>query len=289
MQFAFNEFSPLSRVLVKSPTNAFLNQPELDKNWKSHFFLDRPQFDAAVSEHDKFVQILENAGVTVSVASENQKTSIDSLYMRDSSLLTPHGMIICNMGKGARCFEGEAARQYYSSAGIPVLGEITAPGTIEGGDVVWFDEKTLAVADGYRTNPEGIRQLQALLPDVEVLSVPLPHWNGPDDVLHLMSFISPIDQDLAVIYPRMMPVPFMNWLKEREIDFVEVPDEEYDSMACNVLALGPRNCVMIEGNPITKARLEDAGCHVTTYSGRNISYLGSGGPTCLTRPLARIA
>ncbi len=289
MQFSFNEFSPLSRVLVKSPINAFLNQSELDENWKSHFYLDRPDFDEAVSEHKNFIQILENAGASVSLASENPKTSIDSLYMRDSSLLTPKGMIICAMGKGARRYEGDAVRHYYETQNIPVLGEITAPGSVEGGDIVWFDEKTLAVADGYRTNPEGIRQLRALLPGVEVLSVPLPHWNGPDDVLHLMSFISPVDQDLAVIYPRMMPVTFMNWLKEREIGFVEVPDEEYDSMGCNVLALSPRNCVMVEENPITKARLEEAGCRVTTYKGRNISYLGSGGPTCLTRPLARSA
>lgn len=289
MQFAFNEFSPLSRVLVKSPSEAFLSQSELDENWKSHFYLDRPDFTEAVSEHKQFVQILEKSGAAVSIASENPNTSIDSLYMRDSSLMTPKGMIICTMGKGARRFEGEAVRQCYEMQNIHVLGEITAPGTVEGGDIVWFDEKTLAVADGYRTNPEGIRQLRALLPDVEVIAVPLPHWNGPDDVLHLMSFISPVDQDLAVIYPRMMPVPFMNWLKEREIGFVEVPDEEYDSMGCNVLALGPRNCVMVEGNPVTKARLEEAGCRVTSYSGRNISYLGSGGPTCLTRPLARSA
>ncbi|MEH6402419.1 MAG: arginine deiminase family protein [Sneathiella sp.] len=288
MPAEFNEFSKLAKVLVKSPLNAFVSQSILNDDWLSHNYLECPDLECAINEHARFVAILREAGVETLVAPENSKTSIDSLYMRDSSLMTPHGMILCNMGKGARRAESAAVRHYYESNDIPVLGEITAPGTIEGGDLVWFDENTLAVADGYRTNPEGIKQLSNLLPDVEVIAVPLPHWNGPSDVLHLMSFISPVDKDLAVIYPRMMPVPFMNWLKNRNINFVEVPDTEYDSMGCNVLALSPRNCVMIEGNPITQSRLEEAGCTVQTYAGRHISYLGSGGPTCLTRPLTRI-
>jgi len=288
MSFEFNEYSKLTRVLVKPPLNSFVSQSVINENWKSHNYLDCPDLNVAIDEHEAFVQILAKAGVETLIAPVNEKTSIDSLYMRDSSLMTPHGMILCNMGKGERRAEGTAAREFYESNNISVLGEITAPGTIEGGDLVWFDENTLAVADGYRTNPEGIRQLSNLLPGVEVIPVPLPHWNGPSDVLHLMSFISPVDKDLAVIYPRMMPVPFMNWLKGRGINFVEVPDAEYDSMGCNILALSPRNCLMVEGNPITKSRMEEAGCVVQTYSGRNISYLGSGGPTCLTRPLARM-
>lgn len=287
MSAEFNEFSTLEKVLVKSPSNAFVSQSVLNDTWLSHNYLECPDLDAANNEHARFVAILREAGIETLIAPENSKTSIDSLYMRDSSLMTPHGMILCNMGKGARNAEGAAVREIYESNNISILGEVTAPGTIEGGDLVWFDENTLAVADGYRTNPEGIRQFSNLLPEVEVIPVPLPHWNGPSDVLHLMSFISPVDKNLAVVYPRMMPVPFMNWLKSRNIDFVEVPDSEYDSMGCNVLALSARNCLMIEGNPITKSRLEAAGCTVQTYAGRHISYLGSGGPTCLTRPLVR--
>jgi N-dimethylarginine dimethylaminohydrolase len=152
-----------------------------------------------------------------------------------------------------------------------------------------LDEKTLAVGHTYRTNPEGIRQLKTLLAPigVEVITVPLPHYKGPSDVFHLMSILSPVDKDLAVVFSPLMPIPFRELLLQRGVKLVEVPDEEFDSMGCNVLAMGPRNCLMVAGNPVTKARLLAAGCQVTEYKGSEISVKGGGGPTCLTRPLIR--
>lgn len=285
---AFNEYDRLARVVVKSGRAAFKSQSEIDDNWQRLKYREAPNFFKACLEHQHFTNALTAKGVEVLSVDEDDTVSLDSIYMRDSSLVTPNGVILCSMGKGSRAHEPAAARAWYVRNDIRILGAIDAPGTIEGGDVVWFDEQTLAVAEGYRTNPNGISQLRALLPGVEIIPVALPHWNGPADVLHLMSFISPIDKDLAVIYPRMMPVPFMNWLRDRDIKFIEVPDEEYDSMACNVLALAPRDALMIEGNPITEGRLWDAGVQVQTYEGLHISKPGAGGPTCLTRPLARI-
>jgi N-dimethylarginine dimethylaminohydrolase len=284
-----NEYLSLEQVLVKSPDAAFLDQQNVSKQWADHRYLACPDYDKAVREHAAFVEILTKSGAEVLTAPRHELTGIDSLYIRDSSIVTPAGMILCAMGKEARASEPGAVREFLESSKISIIGEITTPGALEGGDVVWIDDTTLVVADGYRTNGEGIRQLQALLPDVEIIRVPLPHWNGPEDVLHLMSFLSPVDRDLAVVYPRIMPVPFLSWLVERGIRLVEVPDAEYDSMACNVLALGPRDVLMLEGNPQTRQRLEAAGCRVQVYEGYNISFLGSGGPTCLTRPVIRRA
>ena len=147
---------------------------------------------------------------------------------------------------------------------------------------------TLAVGRGYRTNDEGIRQLQALLgSDVEVVVVPLPHWQGPSDVFHLMSMISPLADDLALVYSPLLPVPFREDLLARGIELVEVPAEEFDSMGCNVLAVAPRVAVAMEGNPETRRRMEAAGVEAHLYSGAEISAKGCGGPTCLTRPLER--
>jgi N-dimethylarginine dimethylaminohydrolase len=169
-----------------------------------------------------------------------------------------------------------------------VRGAIAGEGRLEGGDLVWFDERCLAVGRGYRTNDEGIRQLKAILgPAVEVVVVPLPHYRGPADVFHLMSILSPIDRDLALVYSPLMPVPFREWLIARGIGLVEVPDAEFDSMGCNVLAIQPRHCLMLEGNPETRRRLEAAGARVETFPGEEISVKGQGGPTCLTRPLER--
>ncbi len=174
--------------------------------------------------------------------------------------------------------------------GYPIAGTITPPGRLEGGDVIWLDSRTIAVGRGYRTNDAGIAQLRALLGDAvdEMIVVQLPHWRGPADVFHLMSIISPVDRDLAVVYSALMPVSFREWLLERGMTLVEVPDEEFESMGTNVLAIEPRRAVMVAGNPVTRGRLEHAGAEVIEYEGQDISLKGGGGPTCLTRPLARI-
>ena len=198
-------------------------------------------------------------------------------------------MILCNMGKAARRGEPDAEGELYRQLGIPVHGAITGDGSIEGGDVAWLDENTLAVGRGYRTNDEGIRQLRALLEPcrAEIVVVPLPHYRGPEDVFHLMSVYSPIDDDLALVYSPLMVVPFRELLLERGIDLVDVPDEEFDSMGCNVLAVAPRRCIMLDGNPETRRRLEAKGVEVHVIEGAEISGKGAGGPTCLTRPILR--
>ena len=162
------------------------------------------------------------------------------------------------------------------------------PVTVEGGDTVWLDERTLLVGIGYRTSPEAPDALRVLFPGVEVIAFDLPHWNGAAEVMHLMTFISPLDRDLALVYPRIAPTRLMWLLAERGIEVVEVPDEEFESMGPNVLALGPRRALALEGNDETRRRMERAGVDVLTYRGDEISRKGDGGPTCLTRPLLRL-
>jgi len=193
------------------------------------------------------------------------------------------------MGKAQRTCEPVAMESALREAGCEILGRIEPPGRLEGGDVAWLDERTIAVGHGYRTNAEGIAQLRSLLGDSidDSVVVPLPHWRGVNDVFHLMSILSPVDRDLAVVYSPLMPVPFRERLIERGMTLLEVPDEEFESMGANVLALAPRRCVMVKGNPITRARLEAAGATVHEYAGKEISLKGGGGPTCLTRPLSR--
>ena len=199
-------------------------------------------------------------------------------------------MILCRMGKAAREPEPAAQERGFRAAGlkVPMAGRIDSPGRLEGGDVVWIDDSTVIVGRGYRTNAEGIRQLRALLgPAVDVVEVPLPHWRGESDVMHLMSLISPVDRDLAVVYSPLLPVPFRQWLVDRGFQLIEVPDDEFHTMGTNVLALAPRRAVMLSGNPTTRAALEQAGVEVVEYEGVEISMKGGGGPTCLTRPVVR--
>ena len=216
--------------------------------------------------------------------------SIDSIYCRDASIATDFGMIVCNMGKMERINEPNAQVKAFEARAIPILGKIQSPGTLEGGDVAWLDEKTLAVGHTYRTNSDGIEQLKQLLEPkgIEIVVAELPHYKGKQDVFHLMSILSPVDKDLAVVYSPLMPIKFRNELKKRGFSFVEVPDNEFISMGCNVLAIAPKKCLMVDGNPKTKALLLRAGCEVLTYKGEEISLKGGGGPTCLTRPMLRM-
>lgn len=286
-----SESGTLARVVLKHARDAFLDQSTAHAGWEALHFTAEPDVARAVEEYEAFVELLRTSGTEIAFLDAADGTSMDSIYVRDASIVCDHGAILCRMGKRQRSGEPAAQEAAFERMGVPVVGTIASPGTVEGGDVAWLDERTLAVGRGYRTNDEGIAQLRALLGGTidEMMVVPLPHWRGPGDVFHLMSIISLVAHDLAVVYSPLMPVPFREALLERGISLVEVPDEEYDSMGCNVLALAPRRGVMVAGNPITRARLERAGCEVLEYEGTEISLKGGGGPTCLTRPLARIS
>ncbi|HEV8394379.1 MAG TPA: arginine deiminase family protein [Vicinamibacterales bacterium] len=291
MEVTLNEFDHLTHVAVKHARDAFVSAGVLARQWASHGFTAAPDFDAACREHDAFLEILADHGAELTFLPADTGTTIDSIYARDASLVAPRGVVLCAMGKPARHGEPGAQRRAFAAAARPgtaIAGSIEPPGRIEGGDVVWFDDRTVAVGRGYRTNAEGLRQFAALLgPQVEVIEVPLPHWKGPGDVMHLMSLLSPVDRDLAVVYSRLLPVPFHEQLVARGITLLDTPDEEFESMGTNVLALAPRLCVMLAGNPRTRAALERAGAAVVEYQGNEISLKGGGGPTCLTRPLVR--
>lgn len=290
MESAWNEYGPLALVGVRSAEVAFESETRLDSEWQRLRFHARPDLAEAIREHEAFRSILKGAGAELIDLPADDRLTLDSIYTRDNILVSPKGLILCTMGRASRTPEAAVNVTAYLAAGFNIAGRIEAPGTLEGGDFIWLDEKTAAVGLGPRTNAEGIRQLHAILGDeVELHVVPLPAPSHPDDVLHLMSIISPVDRDLAVVYRPEMPDSFADWLTAKGIAFVEVPDAEYPVMGCNVLALAPRKVLMLENLPLTHARLKAAGCEVLTYKGMEISRQGEGGPTCLTRPLIRRA
>ena len=281
---AQNMVEPLRRVLVKRPEEAFAAaDPE---RWH---YTSRPDLDEARREHDALVEILAEAGAEVIGHPEPQPERADAIFVFDPALVTDRGAVILRMGKELRRGEEAAMARRFRDIGVPILAELDGEATAEGGDLLWLDRQTLAVGQGFRTNAEGLRQLREAMAglNVEVLPVPLPYFTGPEACLHLLSLISLVDRDLAVVYPPLLPVPFWNTLRERGFRIVEVPAEEFPTMGPNVLALAPGRCLMLEGNPVTRRRLEQTGCEVLTYRGREISLKAEGGPTCLTRPVWR--
>ena len=246
-----------------------------------------PTLDAIAREHEAFCSLLEAAGAEVVLAESNADGNPDAIYTYDPALVTDEGALLLHPGKEIRRGEVDAMAEDFERAGVPVAGRLHDPAWAEGGDCCWLDEHTLLVGCGYRTNEAGIARLRELLPDVEVIAFDLPHWHGRDEVMHLMSLISPLAPDLAVVYEPLLPTRLAQLLEERGVELVSVPDEEFDSMGSNVLALAPRVALAVEGNPRTRERMERAGVEVLTYRGEELSK-GDGGPTCLTRPLLRV-
>jgi N-dimethylarginine dimethylaminohydrolase len=289
-----SETGDLESVVVKRPDEAFVETSAIATQWRALGYTSPPNLDAARAEHARLVDALQSAGATVYPLPSDTGTGLDSIYVRDASIVCRDGVILGSMAKLERRGEPAAQARALADLGAPhatVVGAISGEGRLDGGDLVWLDSRTVAVGRGYRTNADGIEQLRTLLDDSidELIVVPLPHWRGPGDVLHLMSLLSPVDANLAVVYSPLLPVPFREQLLQRGIELVEVPESEFESMGANVLAVAPRRCIMLDGNPRTRSALERAGTEVTVYSGIEISLKGSGGPTCLTRPLVRRA
>ena len=270
----------LERVLVRPPL------AEDSVRWRECGWRAAPDHAAAATEHEELCSLLEAAGAEV-VVSRHDPGNPDAIYVYDPVLVGSEGAVLLRPGKEVRRGEPDALAPSLESAGVPVAAAIDEPALVEGGDTLWLDERTLLVGIGYRTNEPAVEALAAAFRGVDVIAFDLPHWNGDGEVMHLMSFISPLDRDLALVYPRLAPVRLLQLLAERGIEVVEVPDEEFESQGPNVLALGPRRALALDGNPETRRRMERAGVDVVAYRGDEISRKGDGGPTCLTRPLLR--
>lgn len=277
---------PIRRILVRRPDESFAAaDPE---RWN---YTSRPDLATAQSEHDALVAVLRETGAEVIYHDEAQPDRADAIYVFDPVLMTDQGTVTLRMGKALRRGEERVLTRCLEDLGVPTRFALAGDALAEGGDLLWLDDSTLAVGLGFRTNREGLQQLRnGLAPSgIEVLSFDLPYFTGPRACLHLLSLISLVADDLAVIYPRLLPVPLWEELRRREFHLIEVPDEEFPTMGPNVLALAPRECLILEGNPVTQRRLEESSCTVHTYRGREISLKAEGGPTCLTRPVLRSA
>ena len=270
----------LERVLVRPPL------VEDAEHWRAYGWRAAPDHAAASAEHELLCGILESAGAEV-VVSYHDPGNPDAIYVYDPVLVGADGAVLLRPGKEERRREPETIASSLAAADVPVASRLEEPVLVEGGDTVWLDERTLLVGIGYRTNPAAVPALVDTFSGVDVVAFDLPHWNGRGEVLHLMSFLSPLDHDLALVYPRLAPVRLLELLAERAIAILEVPDEEFETQGPNVLALGPRRALALDGNPETRRRMERAGVDVAVYRGEEISKKGDGGPTCLTRPLLR--
>ena len=274
--------APLRRVYVRAPETGDLAA------WRDFAWRSAPDPVLAAREHAALRDVLAQAGAEVLVGPTPVPGDPDAIYAYDPTLMTDRGAIMLRPGKPARRREPDAAAADLEAWEVPVLARLEEPATAECGDMFWLDPSTLLVGIGYRTNAASVDRLRQILGDgVEVAAFDLPHFHGPGECLHLMSFVSPLAPDLAVAYLPMMPVRLVQLLEARGVSLVEVPDDEFDTMGPNVLALAPRVALALEGNPQTRRRMESAGVEVRTYRGDEISRKGDGGPTCLTKPLRR--
>ena len=272
---------PLRRVFVRMPG------AEASSAWRTYGWHREPDPVRLADEHERFRALLADAGADVVVGEKRAADSPDAIYVYNPALVTKRGAILLRPGKAGRRQEVDGLAADLVATGVPIAARLEAPATAEAGDTLWLDERTLLVGRGYRTNDAGIAALAAALPEVDVIPFDLPHLRGSHEVLHLLSLLSPLDRDLAVAFVPLLPVRLVELLAERGVELVEVPEEEFWTMGPNVLALAPRVALALEGNRVTRRRMEEAGVDVRVYAGDEISRNGDGGPTCLTRPLLR--
>ena len=272
--------SKLEHVLVRTPTT--VGNFVADAQWRE------PDRDALVREHSEFINLLSSLGCTVHTA-QAVDGLVDAVYMHDPMIMTPHGAILLQMGKRVRQPEPAQIRKDLERIGVPILGELTGSAIADGGDKVWLDAKTLLIGHGYRTNGEGIEQIRKMLAPygVEVHAFDLPHFQGPEAVLHLMSVLSPISQDKAVVYEPLAPIRLLEFLKSRNITWLTVNDTEVHTQGANILTVEPNVVVLAAGNPEIEGKLRKSGVTVHIFNGANVAVKGDGGPTCLTAPLLR--
>ncbi len=284
-----SETGAIRRLFLKHARDAFVSRGEIARQWEALNYASAPNLERAIEEYDRFADLLAGLEIDVRFLPLDERVGLDSIYVRDAAVVCDKGVVLCNPAKPPRRLEPPALEASFRALGIPIHGAISGEARVEGGDVVWLGPRTLAVGLGYRTDERGIEQLRSILAECvdELITVPLPHWRGPRHVLHLMSILSPLDEDLALVYSPLLPVPFREWLIALGIRLVEVPDDEFETLGTNALAVAPRRCILLSGNPRTKRRLEEVGVEVLEYDGSEISRKGAGGPTCLTRPILR--
>lgn len=272
--------SPLKKVFVRTPTT--VGEFVADGHWRE------PDRELLLTQHAEFVELLRSTGAEVLVA-DPVEGLVDAVYTHDPAVMTPFGSILLQMRKPVRSPEPAAMRADFERLGVPVLGALTGDAVSDGGDKVWLDAQTLVVGRGYRTNASAVEQFQALLEPhgVTVIDVDLPHYLGPDAVLHLMSVISPIAPDLAVVYEPLAPVALLELLEERGISRITVDEDEMLTQGANILAVAPGEVVLAADNPKVLAKLLAAGVKVHEFAGTEVAVKGDGGPTCLTQPLWR--
>ena len=275
----------IERVLIKHPKDAFISSQKLRAQWEGLDYSACPDYAKAVKEYEGFVELLKGFIPEIHYLPKDPFVTVDSIYVHDPVIITTRGAILCCMTREQRRLEPAAMKACLRKLEIPILGTISGPGRLESGDLVWIDKRTLAVGRGSRTNDEGIRQLRTHVADLidELIVVDLPAA-----VSHLMGIISLVDKNLAVTNREILPEDFRQLLVARGFKLLEVPPPESKTLACNILTLAPRKCILLSGNPRTAGRLRAEGVEVLEYSGQEISLKGSGGPACLTRPLLRV-
>tara|TARA_Y100001936_G_scaffold133397_1_gene130457 strand:+ start:158 stop:1048 length:891 start_codon:yes stop_codon:yes gene_type:complete len=280
---------PIKSVILKHPKDSFISKSNIDKLWQQLNFLEKPDFTKAIKEYEKLIEILEDHDIKIHFLPKDNITSLDSIYTHDPMFMTPEGAIIGNMGKKLRKQEPLAMKDYFIKHQFPILGEIKNKGTMEGGDVIWINKSTVAAGLTYRTNTDGLQQLENILAkiNVKLIKVDLPHWEGPGNVLHLMSLISPLKSNLFLVYEKLIPVGFLNFLRSQNIKLLNIEESEYENLACNVLPLTEDKCIIVKGNNKTRAKIEQNNIETIEIEGNEICFKGSGGPTCLTRPISR--
>ena len=265
-----NEGDRLSRVVVCTPGQEYFHAGDL----KKHNIVESADPDLAMEQHDALKSYLADFGAEVIDVPELTDHP-NSVFTRDTALCTPYGYVRLRMRLESRRGEEEWMGRILTSLSEPLVGEIEAPGTVEGGDVV-LAGSVAYVGHSIRTNEEGIGQLAAFLSamDYEVRVVPLP-----DSILHLDKALMLVGPGRAIYCRGLIPKASLTGF-----DMIEVVCAV--GVTANIICLGENEVIVERSNQKVTEELTAAGIVVHELDLSEFTK-GSGGPNCLIMPVER--
>ena len=266
-----NEGNRLTRVAVCSPRKEYV----LGKNDPTHNLGDLGSSEDAINQHDLLKAELKAFGCEVIDANELDGHP-NSVFTRDTALMTPEGYVQLRLGIESRLGEGNWMGETLANLGLPLVGRITTPGSVEGGDVV-LAGRIAFVGQSTRTNQEGIRQLSTILEPMgyEMRVIPLP-----DNILHLDKVLLTIAPDTLLYCPNYVQAEMIEGY-----DTVEI--ECGGNTTANMICLGDNEVLVNQSNSVVIEKLRARGMKVHVLDLEEFAK-GMGGPNCLIMPIERV-
>ncbi|MEY8764386.1 MULTISPECIES: dimethylarginine dimethylaminohydrolase family protein [Clostridium] len=274
--FVRNSTAPLKKVLMCPPIYAYLkenagrggNETKIDN-------------ELCMREHEELVRAYRSNGVEVVLMTPDSSLH-DQVFARDFGACVREGYILGNFRIHSRKGETEAYRKKMEELEIPCVAKCSR-GHFEGGDFWMLDDRTMAIGMLERTDEAGVDEIRRQVARYGYEVIPV---GSSERCLHLDMCFNMVAEKLAVICSEVLPETFLNMLRSRKFNLIEVGREHLLDCFCNLQSLGNGKAVSFRKNTEVNSALRACGIEVIETDISEMFKHG-GGIHCMTFPLSR--